>query len=65
MEFQFEVVEYKFGEKFEIINHGVFQNMIDAWYCKKKMQESNGGDGSIFTVNVIVTNNIDQEFRNV
>ena len=64
MEFKFEVVEYKFGEKFEIISHGVFQNMIDAWYYKK-MQESNGGDGSIFTVNVIVTNNIDQEFRNV
>ena len=38
MEFQFEVVEYKFGEKFEIISHGVFQDMIDAWYCKK-MQE--------------------------
>ena len=64
MEFQFEVVEYKFGEKFEIISHGVFQNIIDDWYCKK-MQKLNGGDGSIFTVNVIVTNNIDQEFRNV
>ena len=60
MEFKFEVVEYGFGENLKIISHGVFHNIVDAWYCKQ-FKEVNDG---IVVVNVIISNTIDQEEDN-